>query len=194
VAWLVGVGGGALALSLTGIVAGIRTAVRVGLDPLAAPLWAPQALLFPHGSGPAYGPRSQGWVASDEVVGFVADTVRPLLLATVLAIAYAAVARSRPEMAMVRLPDADTARIARRGPARLPLAVAASGVMLWAYTSTVLTPRLVSLDHDLFFGQPHCRHTTSVWLRCWSSFLAWSRQSRRGERSWCRRCSAASCW
>ncbi|MFD0580313.1 hypothetical protein [Dactylosporangium darangshiense] len=186
-AWLVSVGGGALALSLAGIVAGARTASRVGLDLTSAPLWTPQALLFPHGSGPAYGPRSQGWVASDEVVGFVASTVRPLLLATVLAIAYAAVARSRPARATVRLPnvdaagiaqpgtvrlpaadtasialrgpaqlpDADTAGITRPGLARLPLAIAASGVLLWAYMLTLLTPHLVLLDRDQFFGQLH---------------------------------------
>jgi hypothetical protein len=152
-AWLVGLGGGALALSLAGIVAGLRAALRVGLDPATAPLWTFQALLFPYDGGPAYGPRSQGWVASEEVVGLITYTVRSLLLATVLTFAYVAVARPGP--AAVRLPDAAPAGIVRRRPARLPLAVAASGVLLWAYTLTVLTPQLVALDRDQFFGQLH---------------------------------------
>jgi hypothetical protein len=153
-AWLVGLGGGTLALSLAGIIAGLRTALRVGLDPATAPLWTPQALLFPHGGGPIYGPRAQGWVASEEVVGFVAGTVRPLLLATALAIVYAAAARRRPELASIRLP-VEPAGTVPRGPARLPLAVAGCGVVVWAYTLTVLTPWLEPLDHNHFFGQLH---------------------------------------
>ncbi|MER7006160.1 hypothetical protein ABT297_24385 [Dactylosporangium sp. NPDC000555] len=156
-AWLVGMGGGALALSLAGIVAGLRTALRVGLDPFTALLWTPQALLLPTDSGPSYGPRDHGMVASAEVVGFVSSTVQPLLLATVLAITYAAVARRRPEPVTVRLPITDAPPTARPEPARLPLAVAAGGVVLWAFTLTVLTPKLVPLERDHFFGELHTR-------------------------------------